>query len=202
MLIDSFLKYKGWQGNHKDGNFPLSPWILADALAIVHDTYLKGRLKFEAKKHANAMMKCYDHLNKDFFRAFSFEESLLITERMDKFDDYLHNDFEIFRMAVMKPLMNYPQETREIIAALCLCKFLALQIDFLYNLMYHDQWGRPLVDRNIQGIKHHACDMFSAFKTTRKADFINLDDIPPVQQSLINIVKRVQEFIDDWKEED
>lgn len=202
MLIDSFLKYKGWEGNHKDGNFPLSPWILADALAIVHDTYLKGRLKFEAKKHANAMMKCYDHLNKDFFRAFSFEESLLITERMNKFDEYLHNDFEIFRMAVMKPLMDYPQETREIIAALCLCKFLALQIDFLYNLMYNDQWGRPLVDRNIQGIKHHAFEMFSAFKTTRKADFINLDDIPAVQQSLINIVKRVQEFIDDWKEED
>lgn len=202
MLIDSFMKYKGWSGNHKGGNYPLVPYILADALSIAHDTYLKGRLKFEAKRHANKMMKCYDHLNKDFFRAFSFEEGLLITDRMNKFDDYLHNDFEIFRMAVIKPLMNYPQEVREIISGLCLCKLLATQIVYLYNLMYRDQYGRPLVDRNIQGIKHHAYEMFSAFKSTRKADYIDLNDIPAVQTSLENIITHTREFIDSWKDEE
>lgn len=202
MLIDSFIKHKGWSGNHRGGNFPLAPYILADALSIAHDTYLKGKLKQEAKKHANAMMKCYDHLNKDFFRAFTFEESLLITEKMNMFDTYLHNDFEIFRMAVMKPLMDYPQETREIISGLCLCKLLAIQIDYLYGLMYRDQHGRPLVDKNIQGLKYHAFEMFRAFKAARKADYIDLGDIPTVQSSLNNIIKHTQDFIDSWKDED
>lgn len=201
MLIDSFLKYKGWEGNHKDGNFPLSPWIIADALSIVHDTYLKGRLKQEAKKHANAMMKCYDHLNKDFFRAFSFEEGLLITDKMNHFDDYLHDDFESFRMSVMKPLMDYPQEVRETVAGLCLCKFLAIQIEYLYELMYRDPLGRVAKDINITGLRHHACEMFNTFKAQRKADYIDLNDIPMVQESLNNIITKTRDFINAWEED-
>lgn len=202
MLIDSFLKYKGWDGNHKGNNQPLAPFILADALAIAHDTYLKGRLKQEAKKYANAMMKCYDRLNKDFFRAFTFEETLLITDKMDKFDDYLHNDFEIFRFAVMKPLIDYPQKVQEEIAGMCLCKFLAIQMEYIYSVMYRDQYGRTIPDANISGILHNACRMFSSYKTKRKADFIDLSDIPAIELSVKNIITRTQEFINDLENEE
>lgn len=201
MLIDSFIKYKGWGGDYKRDNFPLAPYILADALAIAHDDYLKGRLKHGAKKHANKMMECYDHLNKDFFRAFTFEETLLITDKMDTFGEHLHHEFEEFRMAVMSPLSDYSQEIRETIAGLCLCKLLAIQIDYLWSLMYRDQWGRPLENTYIKGIKHNACEMFNQYKANRKKDCIDLNDVPRVQESVNNIIKKTREFIDAWEED-
>ena len=208
-LIESFLKYKGWGESNKECNFALTPYIIADALAIAYDAYLKGRLKQEAKRHANEMMKCYDHLNKDFFRAFNEQEVSIIVDKMDYFDDYLHNDFEIFRMAIMKPLMDYPLEVRETVAGLCLCKFLAIQMDYLYSLMYRDQYGRVLNDKYgktrdfeyIKGIKHHACEMFSAYKTKRRHDYIDLNEIPIVQESVNNIIRKTREFIDDFDKE-
>lgn len=200
-LIESFVKYKGWQGSHKDGNFAIMPWLIADALKEAHDKYLKGRLKQNAKKHANSMMMCYDHLNKDFFRAFTLEEGVFITDKMNEYEDFIEEDFDRFLKSVMTPLSNYPQDVRETVAALCLCKFLAIQIDYLYSLMYRDQWGRTLPDMWITGIKYHACEMFSAFKARRTQDYIDLNQIPMVQENVNNIIIRTREFIDGFDKE-
>lgn len=202
MLIDSFLKYKGWTSNKKSGNLPLLPFIMADALYIAHETYIKGRLKQEAKFHANKMMECYHRLNHDFFKAFSKEEQNELVEKMDSFDDYLHNDFEILRMAVMKPIMHHSAETREIISGLCIIKLLACHAEYIYSVLYRDTLGRVVPDQNIQGMKHHACEMFRHYSAKHGSDNINLNDIPVVEQSCCNISKRILEFINDWENED
>lgn len=202
MLIDSFLKYKGYTSNKKSGNLPLLPFIMADALYIAHDTYLKGRLKQEAKFHANKMMECYHRLNHDFFKAFSKEEQDELVEKMDSFDEYLHNDFEVFRMAVMKPIMHYPIETREVVAALCIIKMLACHAEYVYSVIYRDGLGRYVPDQNIQGLKHHACEMFRQYSAKHGSDNINLNDVPIVEQCCTNISKRILEFIDNWKDEE
>lgn len=201
MLIDSFLKYKGYTSNGKSGNQPLLPFIMADALYIAHDTYLKGRLRHKAKYHANKMMECYHKLNHDFFKAFSREEQNEIIDRMDKFDDYLHNDFEVFRMTVMKPIMHHPVETREIVSAMCIVKLLACHAEYIYSVIYRDSLGQVVPDKNIQGIKHHACEMFRQYSAIHGSDNINLNDIPVVQLCCNNISKRILEYIDDWKNE-
>lgn len=202
MLIDSFLKYKGWTSNKKSGNLPLLPFIMADALYIAHDTYIKGRLKQEAKFHANKMMECYHRLNHDFFKAFSKEEQNELVEKMDRFDDYLHNDFEILRMAVMKPIMHQPVKTREIVSGLCIIKLLACHAEYIYSVLYRDSLGRVVPDQNIQGMKHHACEMFRHYSAKHGSDNINLNDAPMVEQSCCNISKRILEFINDWENED
>lgn len=202
MLIDSFLKYKGYTSNKKQGNLPLLPFIMADALYIAHDTYLKGHLKQEAKYHANKMMECYHRLNHDFFKAFSREEQDELVEKMDNFDDYLHNDFEMLRIAVTKPIMHYPIKTRDVVAALCIVKLLACHIEYMYSVMYRDPLGRIVPDTNIQGIKHHAYEMFRQYSAKHGSDNINLNDEPAVSLCINNISKRILEFIDDWKDEE
>ena len=200
MLIDSFLKYKGWSGNGKDGNFPLLPYIFADALYLAHDAYIKGKLTKKAKFHANRMMDCYWHLNKDFFRAFNEQETEMVVNKMDEFDDYIHNDMEFFRMSVMKPLMSYPSEIRELCAGVCVCKLLACHMEYVYGVIYRDPYGRAIKDQYISGIKHHACEMFNQFRVDKPKDYVDLNDIPMVQQSVLNISKRIKEFADSWNE--
>lgn len=202
MLIDSFLKYKGYTSNKKSDNLPLLPFIMADALYLAHERYIKGRLNFKPKFHANRMMKCYHRLNHDFFRAFSQEEQDELVEKMDSFDDYLHNDFEVFRMAVMKPIMHYPIEKREVVAGLCIIKLLACQIHYIYSVIYRDSLGRVVPDWGIQGIKHHACEMFRLYSAMHGSDNIDLNDVPMVEQSVNNISKRILEFIDNWQNEE
>ena len=202
MLIDSFLKYKGYTSNKKSGNAPLSPFIMADALYVAHDTYLKGHLKQEAKYHANKMMECYHRLNHDFFKAFSREEQDELVEKMDSFDDYLHNDFEMLRMAVTKPIMHYPIKTRNVVAALCIVKLLACHTEYLYSVIFRDPLGNPIPNSNIQGIKHHACEMFRHYSAKHGSDNINLNDEPAVSLCVNNISKRISQFIDNWKDEE
>jgi hypothetical protein len=147
------------------------------------------------------MMECYHKLNHDFFKAFSREEQNEIIDRMDKFDDYLHNDFEVFRMTVMKPIMHHPVETREIVSAMCIVKLLACHAEYIYSVIYRDALGQVVPDRNIQGIKHHACEMFRQYSATHGSDNVNLNDISTVQLCCNNISKRILEYIDDWKDE-
>lgn len=202
MLIDSFLKYKGYTSNKKSGNLPLLPFIMADALYLAHESYIKGRLNQKAKFHANKMMECYHRLNHDFFKAFSQEEQNELVEKMDSFDEYLHNDFEVFRMVVMKPIMHHPVETREIVAGLCIIKLLACHAQYIYSVIYTDSLGREVPDKNLQGIKHHACEMFRHYSAKHGSDNINLNDVPMVQQCCNNISKRILEFIDNWQKKD
>jgi tRNA/tmRNA/rRNA uracil-C5-methylase (TrmA/RlmC/RlmD family) len=61
--------------------------------------------------------------------------------------------------------------------------------------------GRVAKDINITGLRHHACEMFNTFKAQRKADYIDLNDIPMVQESLNNIITKTKDFINAWEED-
>lgn len=200
-LIDSFLKYKGWSRNNASTVAPLMPYIMADALYVAYESYIKGKVQQKVKHHANEMMKCYSRFNKDFFRAFNQEETDEVIERMDEFDNSLHNDFEILRMSIMSPLMKYPLEKQELISGLCLCKLLACHAEYLFSVVYRDQYGRRLMDANLAGIKHHACAMFREYSVKHGADNIDLSHIPEVEQSILNISTNMRIFLDKWEDE-
>ena len=87
------------------------------------------------------MMKNYSHFIKDFFSCFNGEQKDQAVELMDALGEYIHNELEIFRLAIQQPLMQYPLEFRTTLSAICVCRLLSVEAYRAWRLMFRNPLG-------------------------------------------------------------
>jgi hypothetical protein len=148
-LVDKFLQHKGFIKEKGGSNAPLMPNIIADCIYIVHLDHLKGKVSQETKKHLNEMIKRYRMFNKEFFQAFNDEETDCNIEAMDKFQEFVKNELELFKVAVKNQFPDVECEKKDIIANLALCKFLASQACEIWGILYKTRYGERDKDLNL-----------------------------------------------------
>lgn len=199
-LLDMFLIAKGWTSNGKTNYGPLIPYLLADLVMLTYEDYLKS-LKGAEKFHCNKMMKAYRMFIKDFFRCFTGEYVDKAVDLMSEFEEYMHNDLEIFRFCVQGPLMEYPEEFRSTLSAICVCRLLCSQADLCYSSMYYDQWGNQLHNHDLGAMEHHSRMMFIEFtKRDAGANVCNIDlsDFPNIKTSMERVNDKILKFIKEY----
>lgn len=197
-LLDSFLKHKGWiKGNECTPIAPFLPYFMADCIQLTYEEYIKGKLKQKEKYHCKAMMKAYHHFIHDFFNAFSQDETDEVINLMDAFSEYIHNELEILRMTVQRPLMSIPHDKHSVFSAIAICRLLSSHAECVWQTIYRDGLGKPTPNIYISAMAHHAKELFREHSRSfpKEYEHTDLSTYPGVKQCCSNVVTRVLEFI-------
>lgn len=201
-LVDKFLQHKGFIKEKGGSNAPLMPNIIADAIYVVHLDYLKGKVKQETKLHLNEMIKRYRMFNKEFFMSFDGDEISENVDAMDKFLDFTKNEMELFRISVKNRFLDLSNETKDIIANLALCKFLASQACEIWGILYKTRYGERDKDLNLEAVYVASREAFNSYTNKvlpKHYSNVDLVDDKDIKDSMKRFESRVMDFINEWK---
>ena len=137
-MIDTYLRTIGITRIQGETLEPLMPFLLGDAIYQIYNKDIKPLpLKHEEKKVRGQWAKAYDRFNRSFFRAFSNEQSIEITDLMDDFEEYIANDLMVLRCQVLQILGDHiPFEQRQVITSALLCHVLAQAAQCVWKDVY------------------------------------------------------------------
>lgn len=200
-LIDTFLKAKGWQkGSEKTHIAPFLPYLVADALYLVHEEHLKGQLKQKAKRHANKMMEAYHRFIHDFFACFPREQQNELIAMMDALDTHIHNDIEVLRMQAQNVVIAMPPEQRNIFSAVAAVRVLSANIKYSWQSIYRRSASEAIPNKDIDGIYHHGCELFREYSknTPRYLEHTDLGNYPHIQQAEKALINSIIGFIEKY----
>ena len=202
-LIDTFLKAKGWQkGSEKTHIAPFLPYLVADALYLVHDEHLKGKLKQKAKMHANKMMDAYHRFIHDFFACFPSEQQNELIAMMDALDTHIHNDIEVLRMQAQNVVIEMPPEQRNIFSAVAAVRVLSANIKYSWQSIYRRSASEAIPNKDIDAIYHHGCELFREYSknTPRYLEHTDLGNYLHIQQAEKALINSIIGFIEKYNE--
>lgn len=194
-LLNTYLKAKGWRSSG-NSHEPLLPYIMSDAVYIIHNEYIPAiHLTQEAKMYSNRMMKNYNHMNHQFFKIFSPAEQEQIVDIMDSFSEYIHNEVEILRMTVMQRMEKYPTAIRmnsSVLVAL-------VHLSECAKITWHNIYGK-IPNKELDAIAYNAQRLLQAYGDRYVSDTLNLNSCPEVVQASINLINKIKKFIEEkWE---
>lgn len=140
-LLDTYLSYhdfelrpmKGQKVANRDG-MAFMPLFLLDAMNILYTEYIAPLpLKHKEKQLRTRMHDAYLHFVKQEFMAFDDDQKCEICDLIDEFEEHIHNEVEVFRVATMGKFLKYDTEVRLTLSAILACNVLAQSASILYK---------------------------------------------------------------------
>lgn len=200
-LLDDFLQAKGYKkGNDKTHIAPFLPYLIADALYLTYEEYIKGRLKQKEKYHANKMMESYHRLIHDFFSCFNTDRQNEAIDMMDSLSEHIRNDIEILRAQVSNIVMEMPAYHRKIFSAIAVCRVLSANIRYSWEAIYRRSESEPIPNKDIAGIYHHGKELFREYSknTPRQLEHTDLGNVPGVHMAEKALINSIINFIETY----
>jgi hypothetical protein len=139
-LLDTYLDYHNLtlrsttsQEPKRDG-MPFMPMLLMDAMNLLYEEYIAPLpLKHREKQLRTRWHDAYKHYISQEFLPFSDDQKCEICDLMNDFEEYIHNEVEIFRVASMNKFMKYDTDIRITLSAILACNALAQSAQILYK---------------------------------------------------------------------
>ena len=197
-LLDTYLDYhnltlksKNDEPIKRDG-MPFMPMLLMDAMNLLYEDYVKPLpFKHRQKQLRSRWHLAYTYYVTEEFMAFNDDEKSEICDLMDKFDDYIHNKIEMFRVATMSRFMQYDLEIRLTLSAILACNALAQSAQILYKAQ------RKKINPHIQSIEiwsHKLLNEYASNNINRATKENNLNEFQDIISANKNLCKSIIEF--------
>ena len=145
------------QQGSEDSLEAILPFIIMDAVYQLYCTYIKPmNVKGQLAQIRNHWSKTYSQFNQHFFRSFDEDQIDYVVDKMDAFDEYIHNDLEIARISIMD-CFRQEGETMQVVASACvLCGVLAVAANTVWKRVHrvtlprskYRPYGRTISEEN------------------------------------------------------
>lgn len=163
-LLDTYLDYhnltilprKGTKEPRRDG-MPFMPMLLMDAMNMLYDEYVAPLpLRHEQKRLRSWWHEAYMQFVAQAFMPFNDGQKDELVTKMLEFEDEIHDDVEMFRVASMNHFMAYDTDIRIALSAILACNALAQSAQILYKAQHRkenksialcEQWSSKLLDK-------------------------------------------------------
>lgn len=196
-LLATYLSYNNLVMTPKskdaklDGT-PFMPMLLMDAMNMIYDDYIaKLPLRHKEKLLRTRWHEAYEHFIKQELMAFNDDQKLYICESiMDDFEEFIHNQVEMFRVASMSRFMQYDTEVRLTLSAILSCSILAQSAEYIWNALR----GRGKDNPYIKSIVHWSHELLNLYgdnridRTQKKIDLNKFEDIRIAVNKLCNAI--------------
>ena len=194
-LLDTYLKYHGWVLNPKNSKrdaMPFVPMFLVDAMNLIYKQYIKPLpLRHRAKQMSNRWHEAYMHFIKEFFRPFDIDQQCELCDMVDEFNDYIHNEIELFRVEVMQRFMKYDADVRLTLSAILACNVLAQSAQIVHKGLTHKD---NMYIASMESWSYKLLNEYADPRIDRTGKNINLNEYESLRNSVNNISKKVMEF--------
>ena len=186
-LLDTYLTYhnltilprKGAKEPNRDG-MPFMPMLLMDAMNVIYINYIaKLPLKHKEKQIRTRWHEAYGHFIKQELMAFNDDQKCDICDLMDAFEEHIHNEVEMFRVASMSRFMQYDTDIRLTLSAILSCNILAQSAEYVWNALR----GRKKENMYIKSVVHWSHELLDVYgdnridRTQKKIDLNQFEDI-------------------------
>ena len=141
-LLDAYLRFHKVRLAPKKGTsvrdgMSFAPMFLMDAMNMIYEKYIAHiPVKHAEKRFRTIWHEAYVSYINNEFQAFDMDQKCEICDLMDEFSNYIHNEVEIFRTAVMGKFMKYDADIRLAISGVLSCNVLAQSAQIIYKAQY------------------------------------------------------------------
>lgn len=200
-LLDTYLDYhnltilprKGAKEPTRDG-MPFMPMLLMDAMNMLYEEYIAPLpLKHREKQIRTRWHEAYKHFMAQEFMAFDDDQKEEICDKMNEFEDAIHNEVEMFRVVAMERFMQYDTEVRLTLSATLACNILAQSAEYLWNAMR----GRSKSNMYINSVvnwSHEFLNIYGDKKLERAPKKIDLNAFEDIRISVGRLCKAINKY--------
>ena len=203
-LLDTYLTYhnltilprKGAKEPRRDG-MPFMPMLLMDAMNMLYDEYIAPLpLRHEQKRLRSWWHEAYMQFVAQAFMPFDDDQKDELVTKMLEFEDDIHDEVEMFRVASMNHFMGYDTDIRITLSAILACNALAQSAQILYKAQHRkenksialcEQWSSKLLDK-------YGDDVLD--RTVRQIDINSHQDTMLASKKMCSAVVK---FAEKWK---
>lgn len=198
-LLDTYLSYNHLVINTKskevkpDGNI-FMPMLLMDAMNVLYKEYIdKLPLKHREKQIRTRWHDAYKHFIAQEFMAFDDDQKCELCDMMDDFEEYIHNEIEMFRVATMSRFMKYDTDIRLTLSAILSCSILAQSAEYIWNALR----GRKRSNMYISSIVHWSHELLNVYgdgRIERVAKNIDLNEYNDVRKAVNKLCVAIGDY--------
>lgn len=200
-LLDTYLDYhdlvlkpRVGDDNPKRDGMPFIPIFLMDAMNILYEEYIAPLpLKHREKQLRTRWHEAYKHFINEFFVPFNDDQKCEICDLMDGFEEAIHNEVEVFRVAVMDKFMQYDTEIRLVLSATLACNVLAQSAEYLWNALHSRKKQNAYITSTIEW-SHKFLELYGDKHIERKKRSIDLNKYNDVNLAVNRICKKVLSY--------
>lgn len=198
-LLDTYLAYhnlsilprKGAKESKSDG-MPFMPMLLMDAMNLLYEEYIAPLpLRHKEKQLRTRWHEAYKHFMAEFFMPFDDDQMDDICDLMNDFDDYIHNEIEIFRVATMDQFMQYDSMVGLVLSSSLACNILAQYAQILWKVMRQSECTYIT---SIEIWSHKFLNEYADKRINRDTKQIDLNILEPLRISSQNICHKIIKF--------
>lgn len=197
-LLETYLKYNNLvlrpapNGDVNKDGMPFMPMLLMDAMNILYDKYIAPLdFKHRQKQIRTRWHEAYKHYINQEFMAFSDDQKCEICDIMDDFNDTIHNEVELFRVAAMGKFMKYDTDIRITLSAILACNALAQSAQIIYRAQ---RMKENSYIASIESWSHKLLNEYADNKIDRSGTYTDLNKFKDLDIASRNMCNTIIEF--------
>lgn len=201
-LMDTFIEKNHLRlvrGDKEHSSPLLLPYLMVDGMYCLYFEHIAELNVRHRLKHLKTQWETnYRRFLSKFMCVFSEDELVDLCDIMNDFSDFIHNDVEILRVAIMRQLDKYDLETRKTLSAVIACNHLLQSAQVIWGYNFQDGRGRKDVNDHIRNMEHLSMEFLNEFIKGRRvySESIALDTLPEVAKASKALCKKMVAFLD------
>ena len=183
------------RGTRRDELAPIMPFIVLD---IYYSYYNKGlqpeNFRHEQKRQMRRASEAYNRLNQQFFACFSPDERDAVIDLMDSLEESAKTQITVAEVSAWNVFKHHKEA--DLLVNAFMCNLLAKAAQTIWEVVYRDQWGGVLPNKDINTI----LSATKAFAATIESVDATVD--PKATETLLRAQDALGRKLVRWMEED
>ena len=198
--VAAYMKSRGHENVSCRGIEPILPFLIADSFMLLDEEYLKGYAFTDEEGHFHArLMEHYWEFNHSLYKCLDDETKSELADIVDEFSDYISHDLDVFRYAIVGPIMHADKGFRETYSVLAAARMLIHQACRFYESIYRTKGNKPHRNKNLYWMEHHVNRLVEEFVKREKLDkVVNENEYESIRLAARCVNKRIIRFVKEY----
>ena len=198
--VAAYMKSRGLENVSCRGIEPILPFLIADSFMLLDEEYLKGYAFTDEERHFHArLMEHYWEFNHSLYKSLDNETKSELADIVDEFSDYISHDLDVFRYAVVAPIMQADKGFRETYSVLATARLLIHQVCRFYESIYRTHGNRPHRNKNLYWMERHVNRLVEEFVKREKLDkVVNENEYESIRLAARCVNRRIIRFVKEY----
>ena len=198
--VAAYMQSRGFENVSCRGIEPILPFLIADSFMLLDDD-LKGYAFTEEEKHFHdRLMEHYWEFNHSLYKCLDDETKSELADIVDEFSDYISHDLDVFRYAIVGPIMHADKGFRETYSVLAAARMLIHQACRFYENIYRTKGDRPHRNKNLYWMEHHVNRLVEEYVKREKFDkVINENEYENIRLAARCVNRRIIRFVKEYE---
>lgn len=191
-MVDKWLLSRGMTRTSGDGIDPVAPFFMLDiAWNLWNKTVTPLRCKFEMKRIKTMFAEKYKLFSKQFIDAFTLDESIEVTDKMDDLEAYIANHMTVAKVQVMNYLTGISTEQKMVCGSLMIVNILIQSAGILWAAVYKGLHSYESTSLEIAVLERLSTRFMNGYHSAISSEAVDPNRCQPIIDSVTILCKKM-----------